>query len=109
MSRQTDHLKFQAWQSRLERHATSGLSVARFCSREQVSVATFQYWRQKCLRASPEPAAPMSASAFSPVELLSHRGVMIRFATGAVMEIPEDRDDLVRTAILAICEEREPC
>jgi len=51
----------------------------------------------------------MSASAFSPVELLSHRGVMIRFATGAVMEIPEDRDDLVRTAILAICEEREPC
>jgi len=36
MSRQTDHLKFQAWQSRLERHATSGLSVARFCSGERV-------------------------------------------------------------------------
>jgi len=84
MSRQTDHLKVQAWQSRLERHATSGLSVAQFCSRKRVSVATFQYWRQKCSRASPEPAAPMSASAFSPVELLSHRGVMIRFAAGLV-------------------------
>gem|GEM_PF-2059051 len=40
MARQTDHLKFQAWQSRLERHVTSGLSVARFCSAERVSVAT---------------------------------------------------------------------
>ena len=109
MSRQTDHLKFQAWQSRLERHATSGLSVARFCSGERVSVARFHCWRRKCSRPSPKQSAPLTVPAFSPVELLSHRSVTIRFAAGAVMEIPEDRDDLVRTAILAICEDHEPC
>ena len=85
MARPADPRKFQAWQRRLKRHATSGLSVARFCSRERVSVTTFQYWRQRCSRTAPEPSALTSPSVFSPVEFLSHRGVTIRFAAGAVM------------------------
>ncbi len=99
MARPADPRKFQAWQRRLKRHATSGLSVARFCSRERVSVTTFQYWRQRWSRTAPEPSALTSPSVFSPVEFLSHRGVTIRFAAGAVMEIPEDRVDLVRAAL----------
>ncbi|MEX0669871.1 MAG: hypothetical protein WD060_05385 [Pirellulales bacterium] len=109
MARQVDPRKFQAWQRRLQRHATSGLSVAQFCSRERVSVAVFQYWRRKCSGASPAPAAQNSAPAFSPVELLGHRGVTIRFAAGGVMDIPEDRSDLVRATILAMSEARQPC
>jgi phosphoglycerate dehydrogenase-like enzyme len=40
------------WQQRLRRFEKSGLTVARFCTRERVSAPTFWYWRRKCARSA---------------------------------------------------------
>lgn len=46
MARQVDQRKCSEWQQRLRRFEKSGLTVARFCARERVSVPTFWYWRR---------------------------------------------------------------
>jgi len=95
------------WQQRLRRFETAGLTVARFCTRERVSAATFWYWRRKCAgTASARQAAP---AMFSPVEVVGGGTVTLRFPTGAVMELPDDRLDLVRVAIEAAAGASQPC
>ena len=47
MARRSDARKDAKWRKRLERFTRSGLSVARFCDGERVSVASFYYWRKK--------------------------------------------------------------
>jgi hypothetical protein len=107
MARQGDLRKFAEWQRRLRRFEKSGLTLARFCARERVSVPTFGYWRRKCAGgdASP-PAAPAS---FKSVEVIGGRAVTLRFPVGAVLDIPEDRPDLVRVAIEAVAGVAQPC
>ena len=113
MGRQTDPRKAVAWERRLARFSESGLTVGRFCDREGVSIATFHYWQRKFRDASVEetawatPAAPVAR--FDPVEVLSRQAVTIRFAGGAVMEISEDREDLVKAVVLALATEAAPC
>ena len=113
MGRPSDPRKAAAWERRLGRFGESGLTVARFCDREGVSIATFHYWQRKLRDASVNetgwatPAAPMAR--FDPVEVVSRQGVTIRFAGGAVMEIPEDREDLVQAAVRALLGASAPC
>ena len=47
MARRSDAGKDAKWRKRLERFTRSGLTVARFCDGERVSVASFYYWRKK--------------------------------------------------------------
>ena len=47
MARRWDVGKDAAWRKRLERFTRSGLTVARFCDGEGVSVASLYYWRKK--------------------------------------------------------------
>lgn len=47
MFRSSDPKKLAVWRERLERFSMSGLTVARFCARERVSVASFYHWRKK--------------------------------------------------------------
>ena len=113
MGRQSDPRKTAAWERRIARFSDSGLTVARFCVREGVSIATFHYWQRKLRDASVDetawatPAAPVAR--FDPVEVVSRQAVTIRFASGAVMEIPEDREDLVKAVVLALATEAAPC
>jgi len=113
MGRQSDPRKAAAWERRLARFGDSELTVARFCDREGVSIATFHYWQRKLRDASVEetawatPAAPVAR--FDPVEVVSRQAVTIRFAGGAVMEIPEDREDLVQAAVRALLGAPAPC
>jgi len=81
--------------------------VARFCARERVSVPTFWYWRRKC--AGTDSAPVTMPATFSPVEVVGGRSVTLRFPAGAVLEIPEDRPDLVRVAIEATAGASQPC
>ena len=37
----------QGWEERFERYRASGLTVARFCANEGVSVNTFYYWARR--------------------------------------------------------------
>ena len=47
MARRSDAGKDAKWRKRLERFTRCGLTVARFCDGERVSVASFYYWRKK--------------------------------------------------------------
>ena len=113
MSRHSDPRKAAAWERRIARFSDSGLTVARFCVREGVSIATFHYWQRKLRDASATeeswstPTLPVAR--FDPVEVVSRQAVTIRFASGAVMEIPEDREDLVKAAVRALASEAQPC
>ena len=69
--------------------------MSKFCDREGVSVAAFHSRRQRLAPQQPEQVSRLAAPVFQAVDLLSQRAVVIRFAAGGVMEIPEDRVDLV--------------
>ncbi len=107
MARQGNQQKFAEWQQRLRRFEQSGLTIARFCARERVSVPTFGYWRRKCAGGAASPTA--ARAAFKSVEVIGGRAVTLRFAAGVVLEIPEDRPDLVRLAIEAAAGVAQPC
>ena len=109
MARPADPRKSAAWQRRLQRFTASGTTVSKFCDQAGVSVAAFHYWRRRLGQEQPERASRPASRVFQPVDLLSHRAVVIRFAAGGVMEIPSDRADLVRVAITAMAAEPQPC
>ena len=54
--------KRQAWEDRFGRYRTSGLTVARFCAQERVSVNTFYYWARRVGTGTASPAIPPSLS-----------------------------------------------
>ena len=113
MGRQSDPRKAAAWERRIARFGISGLTVARFCVREGVSIATFHSRQRKLRDASATEAAwstpALPVAHFDPVEVVSRQAVTIRFASGAVMEIPEDREDLVKAVVRALASEAQPC
>ncbi|GIW91532.1 MAG: hypothetical protein KatS3mg109_1964 [Pirellulaceae bacterium] len=53
--------KCREWTNRLSRFEKSGLSVAEFCRREQVSVATFYYWKRRLHGTSSHSERPKAA------------------------------------------------
>ena len=113
MGRQSDPRTSAAWGRRLARFRESGLSVSQFCVREGVSVGAFQYWQRKFEGDGALIDEPVTASAprglFAPVEVVSRQAVTIRFAGGAVMEIPEGREDLVAAAVRVLVGKAQPC
>lgn len=52
MTRQASEEKRIAWLNRLDRQASSGLSVAAYCRKESISEANFYYWKRKLSRSS---------------------------------------------------------
>ena len=66
----TPNLELHAlWRERIGRQTHSGLTIAQFCAREHLSLATFQSWKRR-LRlinlADPHPS-PAAPRAFLPV------------------------------------------
>ena len=78
----------QAWQQRLDRFASSGLSVAAFCRTEELSVQSFYYWKRRLTPALPSPQQgprilPVHLlSAPTPVEIVLATGTVLRLAPG---------------------------
>jgi transposase-like protein len=96
----------EAWRKRLERFARSGLPVARFCSAEGVSVASFYYWRRKLRqigKLAPETARPQPAarrSSFQPVRVVPPAsGVSIHLAGGVRIELRAGDLDALRAVV----------
>lgn len=109
MARPADPRKAATWQRRLQRFTASGMTVPKFCDHEGVAISAFHYWRQRLRAHRPEQVSRPATPVFQPVDLLSQRAVVIRFAAGGVMEIPGDRVDLIRVAITAMSAEPQPC
>jgi hypothetical protein len=47
MSRTPDLKRHALWRKCIRRHADSGLTIALFCAREGLSIATFQSWKRR--------------------------------------------------------------
>ena len=103
MAGSSDPTKVAAWRGRFRRFARSGLSVARFCAKERVSVASFYYWRKNLgPQGRPQPV-PECDDAFQQVTVVSAAvGVSIRLPGGAQIEVGSERLDTVRVVIAEV-------
>ena len=68
------------WRRLIAEQAGSGLSVAEFCRRQDVSQASFYQWRKKLGKAAVEP--------FVPVSIVAGAGVSVELPCGAVVRVP---------------------
>lgn len=89
--------KEELWRSRLQRFQSSGLSVTRFCQREQISAPSFYQWRKR-LRVSKENS---SSPTFVPVRLTQVAAVEIHLPNGARVCVPPGNAEALRVAIVA--------
>ena len=111
VSRQ-DVEKRRAWEVRFERFRASGLSVARFCEQERVSVHTFYYWAK---RVGSNSAKPSTSAAGNPrrrsrpsVKPAATTGrianvALVRFSLNAGVEVSVPADCLSVIRCLAEC------
>lgn len=89
MKRREDERKRREWAERLARFRTSGLTVARFCASESVSVNTFYYWSSRVGAEAPAstPATP----------------ALVRFHFPAGVEVSVPADCVAAIRCLAEC------
>ncbi len=91
-----------AWRKRLAQQRRSGLTVAEFCRREEVSPASFYAWRKRWKSEKANSPRPL----FVPLEIdLAERlgdDVQIELPGGAVVRLPAQTSvELVQAAIRA--------
>jgi transposase-like protein len=90
MPRHADPALRRRWQTLIDKHSRSGLSVAEFCRRHQCSTASFYLWRRKLDQLRQAPAfLPVNLRAAEPRQ--AH--FRVRLASGAVIEIPDRQID----------------
>ena len=138
MARRSDTEKHAEWRKRLGRFSRCGLTVARFCLGERLSVASFYYWRKKLgqtalgrrtrsrlghfrqvtVAAAPPAMAPGTPAvvrdtpAVDPVasaEVPAACTVTIQLPCGTRIEVGAEHRDAVRTVIGEVaCLDRSP-
>lgn len=88
------------WRERMARWRRSGLPVAEFCRREQVSQPSFYGWRRRLRDVPSKPHRPV----FVPVEIgaaePSPGGVRIELPGGAVVTLPAEASAALVTAAI---------
>jgi len=112
MTRRQDVQKGRVWAERLGRYRASGLTVARFCARERVSMPTFYYWSKRIAAGS---AAASSSSRSEPTEIRREPAgharaavglappALVRFHFNAAVEISVPADCLDAIRCVAQC------
>lgn len=93
MARSSDPAMSAQWRQRLERFGSSNVSVARFCRREGISVASFYHWRKKLARDADPPAGPPRMApqrcAFTPLTVVpSAPAIAVHLPGGSRLEVP---------------------
>ena len=104
MARCSNTGKHAEWRKRLDRFSRCGLTVARFCSGQRVSVASFYYWRKKLgqttLRrrdiAGPGLFRPVAVVPAPPAGVSAYPGVAIQLPCGTRIEVNAEHLDAVR-------------
>jgi hypothetical protein len=104
MARTADPSRAAQWRKRVARFESSSLSVARFCQRERISVASFYYWRKKLADQSPASGAAgrshSKAPVFQPVTVVpSAPALAVRLPGGAHLEVPAGDYRTVRVVV----------
>ena len=88
MSRPSDPKKLAVWRERFERLSRSGLTVARFCARERVSVASFYHWRRKLGQAALRRRVPARRGIFRQVTVVPAPPAVIPTASRVSIQLP---------------------
>ncbi len=110
MSRGPDVAKREAWKQRLAEFDRGGATVAAFCEREKVSVASFYQWRRKLVavgqarqrNANPSPSA-MGQVRFLPIEIAGGTSsVEVLLPGGAKLLVPSHEHEALRTILAAL-------
>lgn len=103
MSEKMSGGKFSEWQGRFERFRRAGLSVARFCATEGVSVPSFYQWRKKLsartLTGRVDSTSLGSTSSFAAVRLVGAVSVSAWLPGGTRLEIPLGDAGVLQLAI----------
>jgi transposase len=89
MPRSSSAAKVQEWVERLERLQSSGLTAAKFCEAEGVSLPSFYQWKRKLTApANPAQDSTRGPSAFTAIELRPSAPAMttIRLPGGVAIE-----------------------
>jgi hypothetical protein len=125
MASRQDLEKRQLWAERLRRYRSSGLTVARFCASERVSVNTFFYWAKRVGAGSTAPStrprpsrsggdavplgregAARAQAAVGSAQFAARLGspqAVVRFQINAAVEIAVPADCLDAIRCLANC------
>lgn len=112
MSRSDDSGKLALWRERFRRFSLEGVSVESFCTREQVSVASFYYWREKVGKVGrPGQGRPRvnRPGVFQPVTVIpagsasltteAAPAVRIELACGTRIEVGTENLEVVRAVV----------
>lgn len=101
----------ERWRGVIESQAESGLSVAEFCRRHDVSPASFYAWRKRLREENAASRHGKSTGAFTALRVVDDAavsddaggGASIEFPGGAVLRLPAT-GAAMRQAILALME-----
>lgn len=105
MARASDPAKAAQWRGRLKRFGSANVSVARFCRREGVSVASFYHWRRKlAVEADLQPPARRTAPtacAFQPVTVVVpiSPAIAVHLPGGTRLEVPSSDLKVLRVVV----------
>lgn len=100
----------EGWRRRLVRFQKCGLTVAKFCRLEGVSVPSFYQWRKRLASAGqerckttggPPDAAAVREAGFLPVRVFANPVVELRLPNGVRVQVPAGDRDALRIAIEA--------
>ena len=112
MASRQDVQKRRAWEVRFGRFRASGLTVARFCEQERVSVHTFYYWAKRVGPASVTTSSPREGKAsrrgrqsvkHAPTAGGVSNVALVRFYWNAAVEVSVPADCLEAIRCLAEC------
>lgn len=106
MGRGASAIRRTQWQKRFERFTRSPLTVAEFCRREDVSVASFYQWRRRLAStasADEVTAAQQSTQpTFIPVQVTAGANLQVVFPNGTRLTLPAHDHELVKLSIATI-------
>lgn len=89
MPRISSAAKVQEWTERLEQFQSSGLTAAKFCEAEGVSLPSFYQWKRKLTaQCNPAPKSTRGSTAFASIELkpTASTTTTIRLPNGVTIE-----------------------
>lgn len=109
MVRGVNRAAHQQWRRRLKRFAGAKLSVAEFCRREAVSVASFYQWRKRL--ADSHRGETGTTPTFLPLQVSSaaSASLQVSFPNGTTLTLSIHEQGLLPNVIAAIAAARTSC
>lgn len=117
MAKQTRASRREYWQQIIQRQQASGLSIQRFCRREDLATATFFEWKRKFRQARPASEASAAAAvSFAAVRVVPEASTATPAGTIEIVLSADRRvrlagpvDRATLAAVLAVLEGESSC